>query len=253
VRNISAVKFMRLLFEVARAGLIVSVYFPRLDRAGRQTQMRGWATRVLCILGVEVRFSGALPANSAQLVVANHLSWLDILLIQSLLPGVFVAKSEVRRWPLFGGLARACATIFVQRSSARSARAMVDASVAAFGRGYSVVGFPEGTSSDGSDLGVFHANLFQAAVQAQVPVQPLTLSYRDAHTGLPSHAALFIGDTTLVTSLRRVLASSSITAHVHLGESLSPSGHCRKSLALQAHQSIRGQLLGRSQGSATVP
>jgi 1-acyl-sn-glycerol-3-phosphate acyltransferase len=248
--NLPALKALRLLAAIARAGLILSLHFPKLEPEARQTQMQRWASRVLSILDIEVQCCGALPAAGARLVVANHLSWLDILLIQSLLPGVFVAKSEVRRWPLFGRLAQGCATIFVQRSSSRSARAMVDASAAALARGDRVVGFPEGTSTDGADLGVFHANLFQAALQAQVPVLPLTLRYLDSRTGVPSTAALYIGETTLLASIRMVLASASIRAQVHVGECISPEGQSRKSLAVLAHQHIRGQLLGAANGTA---
>jgi 1-acyl-sn-glycerol-3-phosphate acyltransferase len=249
VPNLPVIKALSLLAAIARAGLILSLHFPRLERDGRQAQMQRWATRVLSILDIEVQCSGALPAAGARLVVANHLSWLDILLIQSLAPGVFVAKSEVRRWPLFGSLAQGCATIFVQRSSSRSARAMVDASAAALARGDCVVGFPEGTSTDGADLGVFHANLFQAAVQAQVPVLPLTLRYLDSRTGLPSTAALYIGETTLLASMRLVLGSKSIQAKVHIGDSIPSAGHCRKSLAVLAHRNIRGHLLGAEPGT----
>ncbi len=248
--HIPALKAFQLLAAIARASLILSLHFPKLDREARQAQTQRWATRVLSILDIEVQCSGALPAAGARLVVANHLSWLDIVLIQSLLPGVFVAKAEVRRWPLFGRLAQGCATIFVQRSSGRSARAMVQASAAALTLGDCVVGFPEGTSTDGADLGVFHANIFQAAVQAQVPVLPLTLRYLDSRTGQPSSAALYIGDTTLLASMRLVLASKSIRAQVHVGESIPPAGHCRKSLAVLARTNIRAQLLGDESGNS---
>lgn len=245
VRGFALVRWLLLIAEFARAGWILWRHFPRLQRQGKLDQTRGWAQRVLAILEIDVQCDGAPPADFAGLVVANHVSWLDILVIQSLLPGVFVAKSEVKRWPLLGALAQACATIFVERSSARSAHAMVAASVAAFEKGYCVVGFPEGTSSDGSDLGVFHSNIFEGAIKAASQVQPLTLRYVDAQTGLASDAAAFIGDTSLLSSLRRVMSTSSIQAQLHFEDCISPLGHSRKSLAIQAHSSIRGQLLGR--------
>ena len=236
-------KALGLMLELLAAMLILSVLFPRLQRAGRLDQTQRWARRVLAILQVDVQCSGSAPSLAAGLVVANHVSWLEILVIQSLAPGIFVAKDEVRRWPLFGRVAQGCATIFVRRSSSRSARAMVDSSVAAFQQGYSVVAFPEGTSTDGSDLGVFHANIFEAAIRSETPVQPLTLRYLDARTGLPSQAALFIGETTLLASLKAVMATSSLTTQVHIGARIDPCGHSRKSLANCLHQSIRGQLL----------
>ena len=171
------------------------------------------------------------------------MSWLDILVIQSLTPGIFVAKDEVRRWPLVGSVAQACATIFVQRASARSARAMVDAGVAAFTQGYCVIGFPEGTSSDGCDVGAFHSNIFECAIKAQSPVQPLSVRYLNAQTGLPSEAPVFVGDTSLATSLQRVMASRSIQAQLHFGACIPAHGQSRKTLAAQAHQHVRRQLL----------
>jgi 1-acyl-sn-glycerol-3-phosphate acyltransferase len=197
---------------------------------------------------VVVLFVGVRPPPGASLVVANHVSWLDILVLQSQLPGVFVAKAEVRHWPLIGSMAQVCSTIFVERSSRQSARSMVDDTLKALGQGYSVVAFPEGTSSDGTDLGVFHANIFEAAIRARTPVQPVTLSYFNSRTGLPDDTVLFIGDTTLASSLRKIMASSSIRSHVHLGECIESIGHSRKSLASQAHQRIRRQLAQQGQG-----
>lgn len=125
---------------------------------------------------------------------------------------------------------------------------MVDGMLEAIEQGYSVFAFPEGTSSDGSDVGQFHANVFEAAIQAQVHVQPVTLRYVHAHSNLSCDTALFTGDTTLVASVRKVLASSSIQATVRFGRFILPQGHTRKSLAGQAHQSIHRQLLLNRQG-----
>lgn len=242
-RALPLVKLLRLMAELVRAVLILWLHYPRLDRTQQLDQVQRWAQRVLLILNIEIQCNGSPPATCAGLVVANHLSWLDILVLQSLLPGVFVAKAEVQRWPLIGWMAQACATIFVKRSSPRSTRAMVEHTVAALEQGYSVVGFPQGTSADGSDLALFHANLFEGAIKAGAPVQPVTLRYLDAQTGLPADAALFIDNMTLLGSLRNVMATSSIRTQVHIGACMPSQGHTRKSLAKQAHQRIRGQLL----------
>lgn len=239
------VKLLRLMTEVFRGGLVLWLHFPQLQRDDKLRQIQHWARRVLLILDIEVQCTGLPPVTSAGLVVANHLSWLDILVIQSLVPGVFVAKSEVRRWPLVGSMAQACATIFVERSSLRSTRAMVEGTMKAFEQGYSVVAFPEGTSSDGSDLAAFHSNIFESAIKARIHVRPVTLMYVHGPTGLPTDAALFIGDMTLASSLRKIMAKSTIRTQVHMGECIDSQGQTRKSLAHQAHQSIRGQLLAR--------
>lgn len=245
------VKLLRLMLEFFRATLVLWLLFPRLERDDKLRQIQRWAQNVLLILEVEVRSDGELPATCAGLMVANHLSWLDILVLQSLWPGVFVAKAEVRRWPLVGWMARACATIFVERSSRQSARRMTESALAALQQGYSVIAFPEGTSSDGSELAHFHANIFESAIQARSQVQPVTLRYLDAATGRPSDAALFTGDMTLLSSLRKVMARSDIKTRVQFGQCIPAHGQNRKSLALQAHRTIRAQLTGQRPGLAS--
>ncbi|MFZ4480688.1 MAG: lysophospholipid acyltransferase family protein [Rhodoferax sp.] len=241
-RRIPMFKLIRLLLELSRASLILWLQFPRLERDRKLLEIQRWASKILLILQVEIQCEGSLPDQSNALVVANHVSWLDILVIQSLMPGVFVAKAEVRRWPLFGMLAQACSTIFVERSSRASARTMVDGALRAFEQGYSVVAFPEGTSSDGVDLAAFHSNVFECAIKAQTPVRPVTLRYVEGQTGLPCEAALFIGEMTLTSSLRRVMATSTIKTLVHIGDCIHVAGQTRKSLSVQAHRHIRSQL-----------
>jgi 1-acyl-sn-glycerol-3-phosphate acyltransferase len=119
---------------------------------------------------------------------------------------------------------------------------MVDDTAAAIAQGYAVVVFPEGTSSNGKDLGGFHANIFESAIRAQAPVQLLSLQYLDRATGKGAAAAHFINDMTLLGSLQGVMASSTIQARVHIGDCISVQGHTRKSLAQQAHQRIRAHL-----------
>jgi 1-acyl-sn-glycerol-3-phosphate acyltransferase len=244
VHRLPVFKMARLLRAFVHATWLVRRQFPRLSAAQQQQEIQRWARRVLAILEVEVACTPLPATASTTLVVCNHLSWLDVLVMQSLLPAVFVAKSEVQAWPVVGKLAQACATIFVQRASARSARAMVDSAATALASGHSVVAFPEGTSSDGSEVLGFHANIFECAIQADCAVLPVTLHYLDRSSGGPATAAHFIDDMTLLSSLRDVLASGTIQARVHLGAPIHAAGHTRKSLSLQAHASVRSQLPG---------
>jgi 1-acyl-sn-glycerol-3-phosphate acyltransferase len=238
-------KVLKLTAEFFKAWCLLRLRFPRLQREERLREIQAWASRVLKILEIEVHCNQTSDSDFAGLVVSNHLSWLDILVIQSLMPGLFVAKSEVRRWPLIGAMACGCETIFVDRASARSAHAMVDSSAAAFEQGYTVVAFPEGTSSDGRELGHFHSNIFEAAIRTRTPVQTITLQYVDTVTGQASQAAHFTGETTLLSSLRTVLAQTNIKTQVHVGERIQAIGHTRRSLCHLAHRIIRTQLLGR--------
>jgi 1-acyl-sn-glycerol-3-phosphate acyltransferase len=241
-RRSRLVKLTGIALQFGRGAWTVSLRFPGWDKAQRLQAIQRWASQLLAILEIEVQSNQLPPSGFAGLVVSNHLSWLDILVLQSLMPGSFVAKTEVRRWPVVGYLAQACATIFVDRSSPRSARSMVEDTAAAIAQGYAVVVFPEGTSSNGQALGNFHANIFESAIRAQAPVQLLSLQYIDSVTGQAAAAAHFIDDMTLMDSLKDVMASSTIRARVHIGDCISAQGHTRKSLALHAHQRIHAHL-----------
>jgi 1-acyl-sn-glycerol-3-phosphate acyltransferase len=243
LRGLRLYKLVQLLLAFVRGGRTVARAFPGFTATQKRHAIQHWAQGILQVLQVAVHSNTPAPPGFAGLVVANHLSWLDILVIQSLMPGVFVAKTEVQGWPLIGPLAQACATIFVDRSTARSARSMVDSSVAAMQDGWCVVAFPEGTSSSGAELGVFHANIFECAIRAGAPVQTLTLRYVDRRTGQVAPAAHFIGEMTLLSSLLRVMGQSSLCAQVHLGEALAVQGHSRKTLAQRAHTQMRALLL----------
>ena len=186
-------KWAHIAWQFGRAGWIVGLQFPRMQKEQRLHEIRQWSLSVLQALDVEVRCTAPPPAGFAGLVVSNHLSWMDILVLQSILPGTFVAKTEVRRWPVVGYLAQACATIFVNRSSPRSARSMVDDTMAAVEQGYAVIVFPEGTSTDGKDLAPFHANIFESVVRSQGEVQLLTLQYVDKASGQVASGVHFTG------------------------------------------------------------
>ena len=242
LRRSRPAKLFGIALQFGRGAWIVTLRFPGWQKAQKLQAIQRWAQQLLAILEIEVHSNKLPQADFSGLVVSNHLSWLDILVLQSLMPGCFVAKTEVRRWPVVGYLAQACATIFVDRSSPRSARSMVDDTAAAIAQGYAVVVFPEGTSSNGQALGDFHANIFESAIRAQAPVQLLSLQYLDSSSGKAASAAHFIDDMTLMTSLKDVIATSTIQARVHIGECIGAAGHTRKTLALHAHQTIRTHL-----------
>jgi 1-acyl-sn-glycerol-3-phosphate acyltransferase len=242
LRRSRPAKLLGIALQFGRGAWIVAMRFPELQKAQKLQAIQRWAQQLLAILEIEVQSNKLPQADFSGLVVSNHLSWLDILVLQSLMPGCFVAKTEVRQWPVVGYLAQACATIFVDRSSPRSARSMVDNTAAAIAQGYAVVVFPEGTSSNGQNLGDFHANIFESAIRAQAPVQLLSLQYLDSRSGKAAAAAHFIDDMTLMGSLKDVMATSTIQARVHIGECIGAQGHTRKTLALQAHQTIRTHL-----------
>ena len=240
-------KYLRLIHAFGRAFWILWIKFPRLSRDMKLEAIKNWSQHTLDILGIEVLHeTSASPADHAgapRLLVANHVSWVDALIIQTIQPSIFVAKSEVKSWPIVGSIATGCGVVFVDRGSPSSARRMVDELSSALHHGYCVAGFPEGTSSEGSSVSLFHANLFEAAINHNIQVQPLAIRYTNPHTGGLCLKAAFIGDIGFVQSLHQVMRSSSgIQAKVHVGEMLSPKGHSRRTLAHLSHRSVSSQL-----------
>ena len=239
------IKYLRLLAAFANAFAILWFKFPRASREQKLSYIQAWSTHVLEVVGVTLKIAPSsvfIQPNKTQLLVANHVSWLDVLVIQALHPCVFVAKSEVRHWPLVGSMAQACDVVFVDRSSSNSARKMVDDVASALHHGYCVAGFPEGTSSEGHDVSLFHANLFEAAIHRDVEVLPLALRYTDSRTGSLSLKAAFVGDIGFMGSLHQVMDTPHLSVDVQVGKALSPQGHSRRTLAHLSHRSVVNQL-----------
>lgn len=236
-------KYAFLIRSFIQAFYILWVKFPRYTREEKLEAIRKWSHQTLQTMGVVVRVAASQRLEDLpQLVVANHVSWLDVLIIQSLHPSVFVAKREVRQWPVVGAIAKACGVVFVDRSSPSSAKKMVDDVASALHHGYRVASFPEGTSSEGHSVSLFHANLFEAAIHREVDVQPFALRYVDKHTGDLCLTPAFVGDMGFLESLHRIMTAHDITVDVHIGSSISPEGHSRRTLAHLSHRSVCQQL-----------
>jgi 1-acyl-sn-glycerol-3-phosphate acyltransferase len=239
-------KYLRLIHAFGRAFWILWIKFPRLSRERKLVEIKVWSQQTLTILGIKVLHETAITqieqSPAPLMLVANHVSWVDALIIQSIQPSIFVAKSEVKHWPIVGSIATACGVVFVDRGSPSSARRMVDDVSSALHHGYCVAGFPEGTSSEGSTVSLFHANLFEAAINHHIQVQPLAIRYTNPKTGALCLKAAFIGDIGFVQSMHQVITSTGIHAKVYAGELLSPQGHSRRTLAHLSHRSVSNQL-----------
>lgn len=171
-----------------------------------------WSRKLLAILGIELRVSGADIAPGT-LIVANHVSWLDIFVINAVAPAAFISKAEVRKWPAIGWLAAKNETVFLQRGSRGHAR-IIGGEIAQALRGGAIVAlFPEGTTTDGSHVQHFHAALLQPALDTGSPIQPLALRYRDAH-GDYCRAPAYYGEMSLLECIANIVAEPAIVAEV---------------------------------------
>jgi 1-acyl-sn-glycerol-3-phosphate acyltransferase len=171
-------------------------------------------------------------------MVANHISWLDILVMHAARHCRFVSKSDVRDWPLVGMLATGAGTLFIERTRRKDALRMVKDMADAMRNGDVVAIFPEGTTSDGRELLPFHANLIQAAILANAPVQPLSIQFKDAQTGQISWGPCYIGEDTLLGSMWRTLKSPPILAVVHFGEPQQAHGRDRRAWAHDLREQV---------------
>ena len=200
-----AVRCVRLLGVVLHLYVLARVIAPRLSAAARAHLVEPCARRLLRAVAIEVRARGHVPApRTPLLVVANHVSWLDTYALHTVSAACFVAKSEVRGWPIVGTIAMRFGTFFLERgrfrAAARTAAALADALRAAQPVGV----FPEGTTSYGECVRHFHPAMFQAAVWSGARVQPVAIRYRDAD-GAPTEAAAYVGEMSLLDSLRLLL------------------------------------------------
>jgi 1-acyl-sn-glycerol-3-phosphate acyltransferase len=142
---------------------IVLFSFPSLDSAARHERIRWWSKKMLACLGIAFECEG-VPARHASLLVANHISWLDIMAVHAVVPEArFVSKADVKSWPLVSRLVDGAGTLYLERERKRDALRVVHAVAAALAAGEVVAIFPEGTTSTGHALLPFHANLLQAA------------------------------------------------------------------------------------------
>jgi 1-acyl-sn-glycerol-3-phosphate acyltransferase len=231
-------KFLRGLWHVFMGMWTIYVRFPQLSPEQREMRVQAWALQFLALWGIHLKVLGQPVVSGPALMVANHISWLDILVIHAARHCRFVSKSDVRDWPLVGMLATGAGTLYIERTSRKDALRMVKDMADAMRNGDVVAIFPEGTTSDGRDLLPFHANLIQAAIQANAPVQPMSIQFVDAKTGQISWGPCYIGDDTLLGSMWRTLKSPPILAVVHFGELQQAHGRDRRAWAHDLREQV---------------
>jgi 1-acyl-sn-glycerol-3-phosphate acyltransferase len=229
---------LRTARHVLAGWLTIVLRFPRWNQQQRDAEVQAWARRMLRILGIPLQVQGQPPAAGPLLLVANHLSWLDILVLHAARHCRFVSKADVKHWPLIGRLATGAGTLYIEREKRRDAMRVVHHMAESLQAGDIVAVFPEGTTSDGTVLLPFHANLFQAAISAGAPVQPVALRFIDRATGADSPGPLYLGDDTLVGSLWRTLAGPPFMAQVRYGEAQQANGRDRRTWAQDLHAAV---------------
>ena len=235
--------FFRVFVHLMAGLLTCALVFPLTGTAQHERLIRRWSHKLLAICTVDVNFIDASQGAVAEraLIVSNHISWLDIFVINTLHPCHFVAKADIRGWPLIGWLCEKAGTIFLARGKQREVRRIYEGLVHQIEAGKRIAFFPEGTTAPQGTIQAFHANLFEAAIEAKVPVQPFVLRYVDAQ-GQFHPAADFIGDMTFVESMRIILKAPRMTAELIRLPSVPTEGAHRRDVAQKTRQMVRQQL-----------
>jgi len=232
---------LRAVVHLLRGLAITTFVFPRAARERRRAHIRTWSAELLALLAVEARIGGELCVDGNVVYVANHISWLDIFVLNACSPARFVAKSELASWPLAGRLIRDTGTIFIERARKADTRRVNAMAREALSSGDILAVFPEGTTTDGTTLGRFHGSLLQPVIDSAGRVQPLALRYTYSD-GAPSLAPEYVGDTSFARSFWRICGARGHIVEVTAHAPMAASPHTRRALAAQAEAVIRRSL-----------
>lgn len=227
--------------------LVLLLGYAWLPLSWRTAIRKTWSRLLLRLCGLSLQVtpdSSRWGHSFPMLVVMNHVSWLDIFILNAVMPATFIAKSEIRRWPLVGWLVAGAGTLFVERGSRHAVRHVNRAIAHRFARGEHVAFFPEGTTTDGQTLLPFKTSLFACAMhedgisELRHVVQPIAIRYRQ--NGRPSLIPAYIGDQTLVHSVAQILSARGLSAQLHILAPIHdmPESFTRHQLAARAEQAI---------------
>lgn len=231
-------KFASAMTHIVLGFWTVVFVFPHLSTRQKEERIRAWALALLAQIAIKLIVVGRPPAQGPVLLASNHISWLDIVILQAACNCRFVSKSEIRRWPLIGTLAVGVGTLFIERESRRDARRVVQQMADSLSAGDVLAFFPEGTSSDGVSLLPFHGNLFQSAIIAAAPVLPVALQFSDVASEGRSLAPCYIDRDTLLGSIWRTLTAPPLCAILSFGEPQSAQGRDRRAWALDLRAEV---------------
>ncbi len=232
-------RYARLGLHLLWGALTIATVYRFLNATARLWLKQRWSRQLLEILAIRLDANLHGVARGS-LIVANHISWLDIFVLNAARPMAFVSKSEVREWPLAGWLAANTDTLFLRRgrrADAAETNARIGAMLAS---GKDVAVFPEGTTTDGSHLLPFHGALLQPAIDEGRPVQPLALAYFDA-SGQRSLAPAYAGETTMAECMAEIIACRSLRVRLRPTPPIfaeRAEGLTRREVAAMAHGAV---------------
>lgn len=234
-------------------GLLLVSLFPLLKTTAQHRIVKYWSRKLLDILHVGLETQGYYQTAMVQgrLLLANHVSWLDAVALNAVLPAYFVAKYEVGNWPLLGWIFHGIHTLFIKRDLKMDTLRINHQIAQLLAQGERVALFPQGTTTDGTQLGHFHSSLLPSAIEVEAAIGPVAIRYHDG-MGKANFDAAFIGDMTLIQSLWKILCSPALHVTLMYLPTLSSTGKNRRMLAAEA-QSIIYRALARLSHNHSYP
>ncbi|OSI17934.1 1-acyl-sn-glycerol-3-phosphate acyltransferase [Neisseria dentiae] len=213
--------------------------FPFYSKQRKLRAIQLWSLRVLASCGLKLETYGKLPeAGQGQMMISNHISWLDIMAVNGAFPGRFVAKDDVAKWPVVGYLATQAQTVYVTRNKGTEGNSEKIRHVTeALKNGDTVTLFPEGTSTEGREILPFKTSFFQAAYEADVPLIPVLCRYPNPDGSSPNPAMAYYGDISLIQSIRMIISQPGGVAELHFLDPV-PSGPDRQAIARDIHRRL---------------
>ena len=239
-------RFLLVSVWIALSLLSVMVVFPFVSPRVRAWMNQRWSRLLMFICGVRMDVQGDPRLDGPVMWVANHVSWVDIFVLNCVRPTAFVAKSEIRDWPIIGWLVAGAGTVFIERGRRHAVQTVGTQMEARFMHGEAVGLFPEGTTSPGEDVRPFHSSLFEAAIHVGVDIQPVALRFY--HRGRRSDYVAFVGEQNLVQNLWRLLGTTGVCVELVFltvlpGEECRGAGRAR--VASHAHRLVRHAVVAK--------
>ena len=238
-RPVRIFRWLRLLAHVGVGLIAVGLVFRRVSPAWRAHLTGWWARKLLRILNIVLSVHGVRPMGAARnlIIAANHVSWVDIFVISAAHPARFVAKAEIRDWPIAGWLCEKAGTIFIRRTRRSDTAKINELMHAVLAEGATIGFFPEGTTTRGDKLMKFHTSLFEPAVVNAAELAPAAIRYR-ASDGERNDAVAFIGELSFAESVGLIIRQKSMIAEVTFATPIGAAGLTRRELAMQAESAI---------------
>ncbi len=223
--------------------IVASTVLPTASPSKRDQVVSKWSKDLLDIFNIEVRIVGTAPNWNVvgTMFIANHISWIDIHALNSVRTVRFIAKSEIRSWPIFGWFAEKANTLFIDREKKQDASRIVQTVHQSLLAGDCMCYFPEGTTTDGTTLKAFKGSVIQAAIDANAPILPFAIRYPNVD-GSPCIEMAFAGETTLLESIWAIVCIANPVVELTFLPAQQTAGRDRRSLSSEIRNMIKEKL-----------